>query len=765
MLKQFFLLFITIFLLVIQQVDAQVPDVDKLSDAQIEQFLKEGEARGMSESQIEAAAMANGYSVMDIAKVRERINRVKTKTNSTVSVDTKVEREQIGEIAERTEVQVTNEEQVSTKKNVYGSSIFNNKNLSFEPNLRIPTPLNYILGAGDQLKVDITGYAYQHYDLEVSPEGTVKLESLSPINVNGLTVKDAKEKITDRLKVLFAGLRNGSLNLDMTLGNVKSIKVFVLGEVVKPGSYTVSSLATAFNALYLSGGPSPIGTLRNIKVLRNNKEIGIIDVYELLTTGSFGKDISLRDQDVILIPTAEKRVEITGEVRRPMIFELKQGETFADALSYAGGFTEQAYKASLTVTRNTDKERKLLNFSADIASSFLALNGDNYFVPTILNRFENRVEVLGAVFRPGEFALGQNLKTVKQLVQRADGLREDAFLNRAILVREQENLDPLFISLDIGAIIRGDIKDVELKRQDQLVIKSIVEVRQLRTVSIEGAVNSPGSFDYADGMTVKDIILLSGGFTEGAANKRLEIARRIKSDDPTQKSVEIIDMNIDKALPLNSVSLDLKPFDKIFVRSLANYDSQEIVEIEGEVNYPGAYAIGNRSERITDLIERAGGMKPESYLNGAKFFRNGKQVAVSLPDAFSSKSSVNDLLLQEGDKLIIPKAAETVSFQGQFLNPVDVAYQLDYSFQDYIAQAGGFTDSAFVKKAYVIYANGLTDRTRSFLGLKIYPKVERGMTIIVPTKNRDKWTGSERISISTGLVSVSAVLLTLFRLI
>jgi protein involved in polysaccharide export with SLBB domain len=383
MLKQFFLLFITVSLLAIQQADAQAPDVDKLSDAQIEQFLKEGEARGMSESQIEAAAMANGYSAMDIAKVRERISRIKTKTTSTANVNTKAEREQIGEVAERTEVQVTNEEQVSTKKNVYGSSIFNNKNLSFEPNLRIPTPLNYILGAGDQLKVDITGYAYQHYDLEVSPEGTVKLESLSPINVNGLTVKDAKEKITDRLKVLFAGLRNGSLNLDMTLGNVKSIKVFVLGEAVKPGSYTVSSLATAFNALYLSGGPSPIGTLRNIKVLRNNKEIGIIDVYEFLTTGSFGKDISLRDQDVILIPTAEKKVEITGEVRRPMIFELKQDETFADALLYAGGFTEQAYKASLTVTRNTDKERKLLNFSADIASSFLTLNGDNYFVPTI----------------------------------------------------------------------------------------------------------------------------------------------------------------------------------------------------------------------------------------------------------------------------------------------------------------------------------------------------------------------------------------------
>ncbi|MDP5139940.1 MAG: SLBB domain-containing protein, partial [Spirosomaceae bacterium] len=661
MLKQVLFLLITVCLFVSQQANAQTPDVDKLSDTQIEQFLKEADARGMSDAQVEAAAMANGYSAMDIAKVRERISRLKTNTSSKSEILSKTERQQLGEIAERTEVAVSDSSAVGKKKEIYGFSVFNNKNLSFEPNLRIPTPPNYILGAGDELKVDITGYAYQHYDLEVSPEGTVKLESLSPINVNGLTVREAKEKITDRLKTLFAGLRNGSLNLDMTLGNVKSIKVFVLGEAVKPGSYTISSLATAFNALYLSGGPSPIGTLRNIKVLRKNKEIGTIDVYEFLSTGSFAKDISLRDQDVILIPTAENKIEITGEVRRPMVFELKQNETFAHALKYAGGFTEQAYKSSLSVTRNTDKERKLLNFSADIASSFLTQNGDMYFVPTILSRFENKVEIMGAVFRPGEFALGQDLKTIKQLVQKADGLREDAFLTRAILVREQENLDPIYMPLDIGKIVRGEIKDVELKRQDQLIIKSIVEIREQRTVQVEGSVNSPGSFDFTDGMTVKDIILLSGGFSESANSQRLEIARRIKSDDPTSKSVEIINMDIDKTLALTSSSRVLQPFDRVFVRSMANYEVQKVVNIEGEVNYPGPYVIGNKSERITDLIERAGGLKPESYINGAKFFRNGKQVAVNLENAAVKKASVSDLLLLDGDRLVIPKAAETVA--------------------------------------------------------------------------------------------------------
>ncbi|MFB0944576.1 MAG: SLBB domain-containing protein, partial [Spirosomataceae bacterium] len=590
MLKQVFFLFVSITLLTFEA-NAQVPDIDKLSDAQIEQFLKEGEARGMSESQIEAAAMANGYSVMDIAKVRERIARLKASTSDTTSVQSTASRKQLGEVAKRTIIPVSDSLEVGKKKEVYGFSIFNNKKQSFEPNLQLPTPPNYILGAGDELKVDITGYAYQHYDLKVSPEGTVKLESLSPISVSGLIVTEAKQKILSRLKTLFAGLRNGSLNLDMTLGDIKTIQVNVLGEAVNPGSYSISSFATAFNALYLSGGPTPLGSLRNIQIYRNNKQIATIDVYKFLTSGSFESNILLRDQDVILIPTADKKVELGGEVKREMVFELKRDETFADALKYAGGFTEQAYKSSINVKRNTDKERKLITTSADLADSFLTKDGDTFFIDTILDRFENKVEVLGAVFRPGEFALSDNLSTVKQLVQKADGLREDAFLNRAILVREQENKDPLFIPINIGAIIRNEVEDIKLQRQDKLIVKSIVEVREERTVDIQGAVNVPGTFEFVDGMTVSDVILLSGGLQEGATESRVEVARRIKSDDPTQKSVEIIDLKIDKLFSGNNVNVALVPFDRIFVRSLSNYEEQKIVTIEGEVSYPGQYAV------------------------------------------------------------------------------------------------------------------------------------------------------------------------------
>lgn len=764
MLKQQLIVIISIACFAFQTI-GQTADVDKLSDAQIEQFLKEAESRGMSEAQIEAAAMANGYTAVDIAKVRERINRLKTNTSSVSNVSSAAEREQIGEVAERTEVAVSNKEEVGKKKNVYGFSVFTNKMLSFEPNLRLPTPPNYVLGAGDELKVDITGYAYQHYDLKVSPEGTVKLESLAPINVNGLTVAQAEQKILSNLKTLFAGLRNGSLNLDMTLGNVRSIQVMVLGEAVNPGSYTVSSLATAFNALYLSGGPTAIGSLRDIQVYRNKKLISTIDIYEFLQKGISTSDVPLRDQDVIMIPAAQNKIELTGEVKRQLVFEMKADETLADAIRYAGGFTEQAYKAAINVKRNTDTERKLITISADVADSFLTKNGDSYFVNTILDRFENKVELTGAVFRPGEFALGDDLKTVKQLVQKADGFREDAFKERAILIREQENKDPIFIPINIGAIVRGEENDITLQREDKLMIKSIAEMRQERTVSIQGAVNIPGTFDYTDGMTVKDLILLSGGFTEGANEKRVEVARRLKSNDPTKKSADVITLSVDKTLSTGMTNQKLQPFDQVYIRSLSNYKTQETASVEGEIGYPGNYVLENRDERVSDLIKRAGGIKPEGYLKGAKFYRDGKQVALNFAEITTNESSGNNLILQDGDRLVIPKMAETVSFQGELQNPIAIAYQPDYSFRDYIAQAGGFTDSAFVKKTYVVYTNGLTDRTRTFLGINNYPQVERGMTIIVPKRApRAQWTSAERISISTGLVSVSAVLLTLIRL-
>lgn len=748
---------------------AQIPsNVNSVTNAQLEQFLKQVEARGLSEAQVEAMALANGYSAQDIATIRERINRLKTNTVENKAGNAKIDnatRSQIGEVAERTDVVVSDRQEVGKKAETFGSQLFNNKNLTFEPNLRLPTPKNYILGPDDELKIDITGYAYQHYDVKISPEGTIKLESLSPIYINGNTIEQAKYKITERLKTLFAGLKTGTLNADITLGNVRTIKVTIVGEVQNPGTYSVSSLATAFNALYLSGGPSRNGSFRNIQVFRNNTLIRRIDLYDFLLKGTLEDNINLNDQDVILIPFFEKKVEIDGEVRQKGVFELKDKETFSDLLKYAGGYSEQAYTATVNVNRNTNKEKRLLTFDPKLESNLLTQNGDKFYIGTILDRYENKVEVRGAVFRPGEFALGEKMKTLKQLIQSAEGVREDAYLNRAIIIREQENLDPIYMPIDLGKILRGEISDIELKRQDQVVIKSIVEIRQERNVEIVGAVNNPGSFPFADNMSIRDLILLAGGFTDGATTKRIEIARRLYNDESIDKSVEITTINLSKDLNPTTDGFKIKPFDKVFVRSLPNYEAQQMVQVSGEVNYPGAYAIENKTEHITDIIERAGGLRSEAYINGAKFYRNNNLIYVDFEKALQNKTSPSNLLLENGDRLEIPKEKQTVTILGQVLSPTTVAYQPNFNFRDYVAQAGGFADSAFIKKTYVKYANGSTDRTRGFAGIRAFPKVQQGMTIIVPTRNRVRMTSAEKIAISTGFVSLSAVLLTLIRLL
>lgn len=748
---------------------AQIPsNVNGITNAQLEQFLKQVESRGLSEAQVEAMALANGYSAQDIATIRERINRLKTNTTENKADNAKIDnvtRSQIGEVAERTEVAVSDRQEVGKKAETFGSQLFNNKNLTFEPNLRLPTPKNYILGPDDELKIDITGYAYQHYDVKISPEGTIKLESLSPIYINGNTIEQAKYKIIERLKTLFAGLKTGTLNADITLGNVRTIKVTIVGEVQNPGTYSISSLATAFNALYLSGGPNRNGSFRNIQVFRNNSLIKRIDLYDFLLKGTLEDNINLNDQDVILIPFFEKKVEIDGEVRQKGIFELKEKETFSDLLKYAGGYSEQAYTATVNVNRNTNKEKKLLTFDPKLENNLLTQNGDKFYIGTILDRFENKVEIRGAVFRPGEFALGEKVKTLKQLIQSAEGVREDAYLNRVLLIREQENLDPIYMPIDLGKVLRGEIADIELKRQDQVVIKSVVEIRQERSIEIIGAINNPGSFPFADNMSVRDLILLAGGFTDGATTKRIEIARRLYNDESIDKSVEITTINLSKDLNPTADGFKIKPFDKVFVRNLPNYETQQMVQVLGEVNYPGAYAIENKIEHVTDIIERAGGLRSEAYINGAKFYRNNNLIFVDFDKALKNKTSPSNLLLENGDRLEIPKEKQTVTIVGQVLSPTTVAYQPNFNFREYIAQAGGFTDSAFVKKTFVKYANGSTNRTRSFAGIKDYPKVQQGMTIIVPTRNRIRMTSAEKIAISTGFISLSAVLLTLIRLL
>lgn len=740
-----------------------LPPVENLTDQQIESFLKEMESRGLSEEQVETLAKARGYTDADIIRLRERINRIKSGTTLPATPPSAIVREQIEEVAARADVQVQ-AAQPLINDDLYGASIFRNKALNFEPNLRIPTPPNYVLGAGDELRAGITGYAAKEYNLVVSEEGDVKLEHFAPIYVNGLTVNEAKAKIKQRLGSLYAGLNNGSLNLDLTLAKVKSIRVTVIGEVANPGTYTVSSLATLFNVLYQSGGPTHIGSFRNIQLLRNNKAIHQLDLYEFLQKGLLTGDVGLKDQDVVFIPSSEIIVQVTGEIKRPLKYELKAGESLKDLLAYSGGFTENAYTTQLTLKRKTGKEMEIRNIDIAAERDFLLRNGDVLHASAILDRFTNRVEVLGAVFRPGEFALDKDLQTVAQLIRKAEGLREDAFRSRAILKRQRENLDPEFISLDLDKVLNGD-EDVTLKREDVLIIRSVTELREARKVSISGEINQPGDYDFTDNFTVSDLVFLAGGFRQGATPNRIEVARRLYNDDENDATVQIFDISIMQDLSISDEKFVLHPFDQVFIRSLANYQPQQSVSIEGEVNYPSQYVIKTKMERISDLIDRAGGLRKEAYVKGSKFYRDGKLVALDLEKVLKNKKATQDLYLQAGDRLYIPKEEQVVTLHGQVQNPTSVAYEPRFSFGDYIVQAGGFTDSAHIKRTYVRYANGLTDRTRSFLGMRFYPKVEKGMDVYVPVKRRERMSRGEVITMSTAVTSMLAVIVTLIRVL
>ncbi|MBO9638500.1 MAG: SLBB domain-containing protein, partial [Siphonobacter aquaeclarae] len=537
MLRIFFLL-ISLFFFCGYVASGQVPaKVEQMTDDQILEFIQKAESSGLTEAQIEQMALQRGYSSSDIAKMRERIAKIKSgqvKKESGLGVETETSRYQAEEVAERAAVAVvktakagkSSDSLQASEKQIYGSSFFRSAVGSFEPNLRIATPKNYILGPEDELNVEIFGNSVQNYKLKVSPEGTVRLENSGPILVSGLSVDEARSKIAGRLRQLYS---MPGIGIQVTLGNIRSIRVTITGEVVRPGSYSISSLATVFNAIYQSGGPNQNGTFRNIQLRRDNKVIRTIDLYDFLLNGDEKDNIGLRDQDVIVFPDYAAHIELKGEVRRPMIFEILPGESLKDVLRFAGGFTDQAYTATISVRRNTSRELKILSVDQAAFGSFSLQNGDKLNVGTILNRYENRVEIAGAVFRPGEFALNESIKTVKQLIEKADGVRGDAFLERAFIRREKENLDAENISFDLGKLLRGEIDDIPLKRQDIITIKSISELREAYTVAIGGAVNNGGSFEYAENMSIGDLIVLAGGFKEGAVSSRIEVARRIKT--------------------------------------------------------------------------------------------------------------------------------------------------------------------------------------------------------------------------------------------
>jgi len=656
-------------------------------------------------------------------------------------------------------------------KKIFGADLFNNDNLTFEPDMRIATPKSYQLGPDDELDIHIFGDVLDNFKVKISPEGTVKILNLGPIYINGLTVDEATVRIISRLRQLYQGLNkpgSGS-SAQVTLGNVRSIKVTLTGEVKLPGTYTVSSLSTVFNALYLAGGPSNNGSYRNIRVIRGNKVIRTLDLYDFLLRADQKDNIHLQDQDIIRVTDYENRIEMSGEVKRPMIFESIKGETFKDVLRFAGGFTEKAYTYMINVRRNTSRELKLLNITQEEVGSFLPQNGDKYSIGAIIERYENKVEVQGAVFRPGMYALETGLASIKELIKKAEGLREDAFMSRATLTRRKENFDPEVLSIDLGKILRGEVADINLQREDVLNVYSILNLREKRFVNILGEVNEPGEFDFKEGMKVGDLILLAKGFKESASFSNLELARRIinhVSGEILTNKIEIITFDIDGNLKLSNEGsqMELKPFDIISIRRAPNYEEQRSVKILGMVNYPGSYAIQNNKQRISDIILRAGGLRVEGYLEGAKLFRDSTTVGVNLKEILKNPESQENLQLMAGDQLTIPRVLQTIKLTGGVQNPLAVSYKEGFSLRDYIAEAGGYSEDANKKLTYITYANGVSNQIKRFLIFKKYPKINPGAEIVIPEipKNAKKGlTAAEAIGLASSLVSVSFAIITL----
>ena len=656
-------------------------------------------------------------------------------------------------------------------KKIFGADLFNNDNLTFEPDMRIATPKSYQLGPDDELDIHIFGDVLDNFKVKLSPEGTIKILNLGPIYINGLTVDEATARIVSRLRQLYQGLNkpgSGS-SAQVTLGNVRSIKVTLTGEVKLPGTYTVSSLATVFNALYLAGGPSNNGSYRNIRVIRGNKVIRTLDLYDFLLRADQKDNIHLQDQDIIRVTDYENRIEMSGEVKRPMIFESIKGESFKDVLRFAGGFTEKAYTYMINVRRNTSRELKLLNITQEEVGTFLPQNGDKYSIGAIIERYENKVEVQGAVFRPGMYALETGLASIKELIKKAEGLREDAFMSRATLTRRKENFDPEVLSIDLGKILRGEVADINLQREDVLNVYSIVNLREKRFVNILGEVNEPGEFEFKDGMKVGDLILQAKGFKESASFSNLELARRIinhGNGDILTNKIEIITFDIDGSLKLNNEGsqMELKPFDIVSIRRAPNYEEQRSVKILGMVNYPGSYAIQNNKQKISDILMRAGGLRAEGYLEGAKLFRDSTTVGVNLKEILKNPESQENLQLMAGDQLTIPRLLQTIKLTGGVQNPLAVSYKEGYNLRDYIAEAGGYSQNADKKLTYITYSNGVSNQTKRFLIFKKYPKINPGAEIVIPEipKNAKKGlTAAEAIGLASSLVSVSFAIITL----
>ena len=777
-----------------------------MSDKAVIEYVKSGVNQGKSQKQLYQELLLKGVTKDQMLRIKEEYERQQAKTNE-VRAEQKADTQRVNpeKRDDSEKAQNNNMREAAPVGNikVFGRDIFNNSNLTFEPSLNIATPVNYRLGPGDQLVIEVWGASQANITQKVTPDGYITIPDVGPIQVNGLTVQAASNKIRAKLSKIYSGM--GTTNVDLStdvkvsLGQIRTIQVNIMGEVAQPGTYALSSFSTVFHALYKAGGISQLGSLRNIKVVRGGRTVATVDVYDYILHGRSHSDIRLQEGDVILASPYDALVLVKGKIKRPMYYEMKRTESIRTLIDYAGGFTNDAYTSAVTVERNDEKERTICSVDDMNYGVFKVKDGDVVSVGAILDRYNNRIEIKGAVYRPGFYELGKEISTVRDLITKADGLLEDAFTNRAVLHRENLDKTLEIISVNVKGVLDGTEPDITLQRNDVLFIPSKYDLEAKGTVEISGEVYSPGIFPYAENTKLEDLIIMAGGLTESASKVRVDIARRLNDPNSTKKQKEISKMFSfavkDGFVVEGDPGFILEPYDQVFVRRSPGYTPKVNVSITGEVEFEGSYALNERNERLSDLIARAGGLTGFAYLKGARLERQLSEeeylqakelltmvasnnqisgndsiiipavsrtytVAIDLEKIMSNPHSSLDPVLQDGDAVIIPQLMTTVQVTGSVRKPNSVVYNPDMKLKDYISEAGGYAERARKSGTFILYPNGHIKELGRNASAK---EIVGGAKIIVPQKGRSQWNLGTTLSTISTSVSMLAVIASLIN--
>lgn len=776
----------------------------QMSDSQVIEYVKTEAAKGTSQQMIATELLKRGATQDQLLRIKSQVNQ---QNQNTSNINTPTSRPTLRKdvtsetyalrndsIARLLEYQREYGLLEDNKPVIFGKNIFNQKNLSFLPNMNIPTPEDYKLGPGDEIVIDIWGASQASLQQIISPEGSIVVDRLGPVYLNGMTIREANSYIQQKFSSVYSGISNegGSSQIKLTLGQIRTIQINILGEVAVPGTYALSSLSSVFHALYNAGGINDIGSLRSIQLYRKGKLIKTIDIYQYLLNGNASGETRLMDGDIIMVPPYISLVEIVGKIKRPMFYEMTVTETLSDLIKYSGGFTGDAYKEKIDITRKTGKYDKAYTVSSKDFENFILDDKDSIFVSAGLNQFDNRVEIKGAVFRPGYYEVGEQIKTIKNLIEKAGGIKENAFLNRAILTREKADLTRETVPINLKNLLEGRTADINLKKNDMLLVASDSVLVELGSFTIYGDVQTPGEYDYAEGTSIEDLIIKAGGLLKSASLAKVDVSRRIVdplSIESPNVIADIYTFNIKNGLVVDGPpDFVLSPYDQVYIRRSPGYIEQRNIEIAGEVLFPGRYALKEKTERLSDIVKRAGNLTPHAFSAGARLLREKTiiemteerkamqalskglkdsistdllnidpyySVGIELDKAIANPKSEYDLVLREGDQLIVPEYDNTVKINGSVMYPNTVLYKKGQKVSYYINQAGGYSDLAEKKRAYIVYMNGTVAKVKGSNRDAIQP----GCNIVVPSKDqKDKMSLGQILSIGTSVTSMASVI-------